>query len=284
LHFGSILAALASCLEARAYGGEWHVRIDDLDPLRVLPGAVDDILHCLSALGFEWDGAVCYQSRRAGAYHAALHELRQLGLLFPCSCSRKDIAESALPGAESPVYPGTCRAGMPDARTARALRVRSQGAAVAFDDGILGPQHRDLERLSGDFVVYRADGVYAFHLASAVDDAELGITEVVRGADLLESSARQIWLLQQLGLPVPHYAHVPVALDDQGHKLSKQTHAAPVNPARPSAVLTQALRFLGQEPPAALEREAAGEVWRWAQAHWSLARVPRATAVPVRAA
>jgi glutamyl-Q tRNA(Asp) synthetase len=284
LHFGSILAALASCLEARAHGGEWRLRIDDLDALRVMPGAVDDILHCLAALGFEWDGAVCYQSRRADAYHAALHELHRRGLLFPCSCTRKDIAESALPGSEGPVYPGTCRAGLRDARPARALRVRSQRAAVDFDDAVLGPQRRDLQRLSGDFVVYRADGVYAFHLAAAVDDGQLGITEVVRGADLLESSARQIWLLQQLGLPVPRYAHVPVALDAQGQKLSKQTHAAPVDRARPGAVLTQALRFLGQEPPAALEREAAGAVWRWARAHWSLARVPRTPAAPVCAA
>ena len=275
LHFGSIVAALGSCLDARAQGGEWHLRIDDLDPPRTLPGATSDILRCLEALGFEWDGEVELQSRRRDAYHAALHRLRCRNLVYPCCCSRKEVAELAMAGAEAPVYPGTCRGGMQAGRPARALRVLTAGARVQFDDRVLGPQTRELERDAGDFVLYRADGIYAFHLAAAVDDAEHGMTDVVRGADLLESSARQIWLLQRLGLPVPRYAHLPVALNADGQKLSKQTRAAPVDAAQPVPVLLRTLRFLGQAPPAELDEADGGQVWRWAIAHWDLARVPR---------
>jgi glutamyl-Q tRNA(Asp) synthetase len=257
------------------HGGEWHVRIDDLDSPRVVPGAADDILRCLERLGFEWDGTVVYQSRRTPAYHAALHLLRQRGLVYPCACSRKEIAEHAGVGVEGPIYPGTCRNSMPAGREARALRLLTIGARVAFDDGVLGPQTRDLEREAGDFVLYRNDGVYAFQLASAVDDGELGMTHVVRGADLLESSARQILVLQRLGLPVPRYAHLPVAVDERGDKLSKQTHAPPVDESRGAAVLCAALRFLGQAPPAPLDRAGAPAVMHWAIAHWRCAAVPR---------
>ena len=280
LHFGSIVAALGSCLEARVNAGEWHVRIDDLDPPRVAAGAADEILRCLDGLGFHWDGEVTWQSRRTAAYHAALHRLRTHGLIYPCACSRKEIADAAAMGVEGPVYPGTCRAGMPPSRSARAWRIRTDGARVRFEDPVLGVQERDIERESGDFVVYRADGIYAFHLAAAVDDAEQGMTHVVRGADLLESSARQIWLLARLDLPVPAYAHLPVAVDAQGQKLSKQTHARPVDPSRP-AVLWHALAFLGQQPPPELLDASASELWSWARAHWQLARVPRCTAVPI---
>jgi glutamyl-Q tRNA(Asp) synthetase len=167
---------------------------------------------------------------------------------------------------------------MPPGREAHALRLLTVGARVAFDDGVLGPQARDLEREAGDFVLYRMDQVFSFHLASAVDDGELGMTNIVRGADLLESSARQIHVLQLLDLPVPRYAHLPVALNAAGEKLSKQTHAQPIDPGAPSLALVSALRFLGQMPPVELERSSAGEVWNWAIAHWQLDRVPRAAA------
>jgi glutamyl-Q tRNA(Asp) synthetase len=281
LHFGSIIAALGSCLDARTRAGEWRVRIDDLDPPRVIPGAADDILRCLEALGFEWDGEVLYQSRRRDAYHAALHRLREHGLVYPCCCSRKQIAEIAAEGADGPIYPGTCRQGPASDRAARALRARTSGARVRFEDGVLGIQDRDLEREAGDFVLYRVDAVYAFHLASAVDDAQQGMTHVVRGADLLESSARQIWLIRALGLTAPRYAHLPVALDASGQKLSKQSQAAPVDPARPAPTLWPALRFLGQDPPAELARASVADIWQWALTHWRLERVPRRTSLPV---
>jgi glutamyl-Q tRNA(Asp) synthetase len=274
------VAALGSCLEARLHHGEWQVRIDDLDPPRVVAGAADEILRCLEALGFQWDGEVTWQSRRTAAYHAAFHRLRTDGVVYPCACSRKEIAEAAAMGVEGPVYPGTCRTGMRAGRTARAWRIHTENARARFADSVLGVQERDIEHESGDFVLYRADGVYAFHLAAAVDDAEQGVTHVVRGADLLESSARQIWLLGCLGLTVPAYAHLPVAVDSQGEKLSKQTHAAPVAPDRPE-VLWHALAFLGQRPPLDLRGAGSHALWTWAQAHWQLARVPRCLTIRV---
>jgi glutamyl-Q tRNA(Asp) synthetase len=273
LHFGSLVAATGSYLEAKSRGGQWRLRIDDLDPPRVAPGAVASILRCLEALGFEWDGPVLYQSRRLPAYHAALHRLRLLGAVYPCACSRKEMAESALPGIEGPIYPGVCRGGLPPGRPARALRLSVQGMRVEFDDRLLGLQRRDLEREPGDFIVYRADGVYAFHLASAVDDSEQGITDVVRGADLLESSARQLQLMRLLGLPIPRYVHLPVAIDGSGNKLSKQTKAAPVDPMRPLAVLQAVLRFLNQAMPAGFESATLPEFWRQAIMYWDLQRV-----------
>lgn len=281
LHFGSIVAAVGSYVEARTHGGEWHLRIDDLDPPRVVQGAVDSILRCLEQLGFEWDGPVIYQSQRAPAYHAALHQLRQHGMVYPCACSRKEIAEHAVMGVEGPVYPGTCRDGMPPGREARAVRLRTAGARVAFEDAVLGPQGRDIEREAGDFVLYRADGVFAFHLASAVDDGELGMTDIVRGADLLESSARQIYVLRLLGLPVPRYAHLPIAVNASGEKLSKQTLAEAIDPRDPGRVLVPALRFLGQAPPQELSGENTHVLWDWATTNWRLDRVPQGRAVPI---
>lgn len=280
LHFGSIVAAVGSYLEARTHRGEWHVRIDDLDPPRVAPGATEAILRCLEQLGFEWNGSVLYQSRRLPAYHAALHQLRQRGLVYPCACTRKEIAEHAALGVDGPIYPGTCREGIQPGHDAHALRLRTRGAHVHFEDAVFGPQARDLERKAGDFVLYRADGVFAFHLASAVDDGELAMTDVVRGADLLESSARQIHVVQQLGLPVPRYLHLPVAVDARGEKLSKQTQARAVDPSEPARTLVRALAFLGQSPPGALAAASSREVWAWAQASWRLDRVPRVGSQP----
>jgi glutamyl-Q tRNA(Asp) synthetase len=281
LHFGSLVAAVGSYLEAKVNDGEWRLRIDDLDPPRVAPGAVDAILRCLAALGFEWDGAVVFQSRRWPAYHAALHRLLRLGALYPCACSRKEIAESGLAGIDGPIYPGTCRRGLPPGRPARALRLRVADGSVTFDDGQLGPQHRELAREAGDFIVYRAGGAVAFHLASAIDESEMGITHVVRGADLLESSARQIHMLSLLDLPIPRYTHLPVAVDGNGEKLSKQTRAAPVDTARPVPVLCAVLRFLAQDVPSGLDREPLTQLWRHAIDHWDLQRVGTRLRAPV---
>jgi glutamyl-Q tRNA(Asp) synthetase len=274
LHFGSLVAAVASYLEARSRGGEWFVRIDDLDPPRVAPGAADDILRTLAACGLKWDGEVVRQSRRSDAYHAALHQLRRDHVLYPCACSRRDVADSALAGAEGPVYPGTCRSGLTGQGPARALRLDTRGGSVSFEDALQGSVAQNVATDIGDFVLYRADRVFSYHLAVAIDDAEQGITDVVRGADLLPSTARQILLQRLLGLPTPRYAHLPVAVDRGGEKLSKQTHAPPVNAWTPLPELTKALQFLGHSPPAAAGCHIE-ELWRWAIADWRLERIPR---------
>lgn len=281
LHFGSLVAAVGSFLEARTRGGEWLVRIDDLDTPRVVPRSADGILRTLEACGMQWDGTVAYQAARHDAYHCAVHRLRRLGVVYPCACSRREIADSALPGLEGYVYPGTCRPGLRDGRRARALRIRIQGAAIAFEDGLQGRIGQTLERDSGDFVLYRADGVYAYQLAAAVDDAEQGITHVVRGADLLASTPRQVYLQQLLELPTPTYAHLPVAVDSNGDKLSKQTHAPPIDPRRPLPALIAALAFLGQCPPPELANGNVQEFWKWAVPNWRLSKVPRVASAPV---
>ena len=274
LHFGSLVAAVASYLDARCRGGEWAVRIDDLDPPRAAPGAADDILRTLTACGLVWDGAVVWQSRRSEAYHAALHQLHRDRLLYPCACSRRDIADSAAAGAESPVYPGTCRGGLPGHRPARALRLDTRGNGISFEDTLQGTTAQNIAADIGDFVLYRADRAFSYHLAVVVDDAEQGITDVVRGADLLGSTARQILLQRLLKLPTPRYAHLPLAVDSRGAKLSKQTHAPPVNARNPLPALIKVLQFLGHAPPAAASGRI-DELWQWATAEWRLQRVPR---------
>ena len=278
LHFGSLVAAVASFLEARTRGGEWLVRMDDLDPPRVAAGAAEDILRTLAACGLEWDGPVVYQSTRNAAYHCALHRLRGLRLVYPCSCTRREIADSALAGAEGPVYPGTCRGGIVPDRYARALRLDTRSATVAFEDALQGARVSALEQEAGDFVLYRADGVYAYQLAAVVDDAEQGVTDIVRGADLLASTPRQIYIQKLLGLPQPRYAHLPVAVDERGEKLSKQTRARAVDSARPLPALVAALTFLGQSPPHGLAT--VGELWAWALESWKLEHVPRVASAP----
>jgi glutamyl-Q tRNA(Asp) synthetase len=283
LHFGSLVAAIGSWADAQAHGGEWLVRMEDLDPPREAPGAAAAILTTLASLGLAWDGPVVYQSARAAAYRAALDRLQQQGVLYACGCTRKEIADSGVAALDgSLVYPGTCRRGLPPGRPARATRVRVDGQTIEFEDGLQGRVHQDLGRDVGDFVLVRADGPFAYQLAVVVDDAAQGITDVVRGADLLDSTPRQIFLQRRLGLPTPRYLHLPVATDARGEKLSKQTLAAPVDAARPGAALCAALRFLGQSPPAALERAPGPTVLEWAAAHWDRARLPamRAIAVP----
>jgi glutamyl-Q tRNA(Asp) synthetase len=281
LHFGSMVAAVGSFLDARSRGGAWLVRIDDLDPPRTVPGANDAIQRCLDAFGMHWDGTVVYQSLRNDAYHAALHQLRQSGRTYPCACSRKEISDAGLAGVEGAVYPGTCRQGLAAQREARALRVRTDGAAVEFDDGLQGHVRQALQAEIGDFVVYRADHVFAYHLACAVDDAEQGITDVVRGADLIASTPRQIYLQTLLGLPTPAYLHLPVAVNGAGEKLSKQTRAPAVDQAQRAAVLDRVLHFLGHAPPAGLAGAGIAGLWQWAVTNWQRERLPRARTIAV---
>lgn len=283
LHFGSLVAAVGSLLEARAHGGEWLVRMEDLDPPRVVPGAADEILRTLEACGMRWDGVVVFQSARNDAYHAELHRLREGHRVYPCACSRREIADSAVAGADGPVYPGTCRGGVGQSKTPRALRLDTRGAEIAFEDALQGRIACRLEQEYGDFVLYRADRVYAYQLAVVVDDAEQGITDVVRGADLLGSTPRQIYVQQLLGLSQPRYMHLPVAVNERGEKLSKQTFAAPVDATRPQPALVAALAFLGQQPPRELARATVGELWKWAEENWRLERVPRVASAPVPA-
>ena len=245
LHFGSLIAALGSFLDARAHGGEWHLRIEDVDPPRVVPGSADAILYTLERFGFEWDGPVVYQSRRGDAYRAAVASLIDAGWLYGCDCTRKLLKENARIGVDGPVYPGTCRGrGLP---LSAALRVRVPASRIVFDDLLAGRVGCDVARECGDFVVLRADGVFSYQLAVTVDDAELGISHVVRGADLLASTPRQIVLQQALGHPTPSYLHLPVALNEDGGKLSKQTLAAPLRDDDPLPALLRAAAFLGLE-------------------------------------
>jgi glutamyl-Q tRNA(Asp) synthetase len=277
LHFGSMVAAIGSYCDARAQDGRWQLRIDDLDPPRVAHGAIDSILRCVEAFALEWDGEVVYQSRHAAAYHAALHRLRESGRVFACACSRKEISDAA--GIEAPIYPGTCRDGVRPGRRAHALRLRADDRVVRFDDLLQGKVERNMAREVGDFVLYRADHVYAYHLACTVDDAEEGISHVVRGADLIDSTPRQIYLQHALELPTPEYLHLPVALDARGQKLSKQTRAHPVNAAQAGSVIHAVLSFLGQQPPSELSRMNPGDALQWAIAHWSRSRLPPLLAI-----
>lgn len=276
LHFGSLVAAIGSYLEAKSQQGYWLLRIEDLDPPREQAGAAALILKTLEAYGFEWDGKVLYQSQRHDAYESVLEKLKTQGLVYPCTCSRKEILDSALTGIEGTVYPGTCRNGLshPD-RTQYAWRLKTTTEATSFTDDIQGFQSQHLQQEIGDFVLKRADGLYAYQLAVVADDAEQHVTHIVRGADLLASTPRQIHLQQQLGLAIPHYAHLPVATNQQGEKLSKQTLAPPLEPANAVIDIWHGLNFLGQHPPPELKTASLHTLWAWARHHWQLATVPK---------
>ena len=242
LHFGSLVAALASWLDARAAGGRWLVRVEDQDAPRTQPGAADSILETLAALGLHWDGPVLQQSHRAPVYQRALARLKKH--TYWCGCTRRENADSSLgiaaDGAQ--IYPGTCRSGLAGGKSQRALRLRTTPEAISYVDRVQGPQRQNVEQEIGDFVLLRADGQFAYQLAVVVDDAEQGITDVVRGADLLDSTPRQIYLQRLLGYSTPRYLHVPAAVNAAGEKLSKQTGAKAVQANQ----LRRALAFLGQ--------------------------------------
>jgi glutamyl-Q tRNA(Asp) synthetase len=276
LHFGSLVAALASWLDARAAGGRWLLRMEDLDKPREQPGAADAILRQLESLGLGWDGSVLYQSRRTARYRAALERLTRAGLTYPCGCTRREIADSALGIDGAHIYPGTCRSALPPGKPARATRLRTTPEPIEFFDRVQGLCRQSVEREVGDFVVLRADGLFAYQLAVVVDDADQGVTDVVRGADLLDSTARQILLQRQLGFSTPRYAHLPVAVNAAGEKLSKQTGAAPIDPVDSAQAVARALLFLGHPPPIDLPPD---DLLPWALAHWDIGRVPRVRAL-----
>ncbi len=287
LHFGSLIAALASHCDARAAGGQWFVRIEDVDVPRSRFDAESAILRALETCGCAWDGPVLRQSERTAIYAAALDRLRDAGDVYECACTRRELETAPLGAGGEHVYSGTCRDGIPADRATRgqrAWRLRVDAARIAWRDRLLGPHAQDLARDVGDFVVQRADGLFAYQLAVVVDDAAQGVTHVVRGADLLHSTARQIFLQRRLHFTEPSYLHVPIALNAAGEKLSKQTHAAPL-PDEPLPALVAAWRFLDQPLPAGSALPASvAEFWQWAIAAWNPARLPPVPMLPAPAA
>lgn len=281
LHFGSLVAALASACDARARGARWLVRIEDVDVPRSVPRGADDILRTLSRYGFAWDGPVERQSDRTPHYAAALRRLVDAGHAYPCACTRRELEYAPLGHGGERIYPGTCREAVPAAlapRPQRAFRVRVGDAEVSFIDRLQGPQRQHLASEVGDFVVKRADGLFAYQLAVVVDDAAQHVTDVVRGADLLASTPRQVHLARLLGYRVPTYLHVPIAIDREGQKLSKQT-LAPALPDDPLPALLAAWRFLDQPSPPVAPRDTA-EFWRHAIGAWSPTRLPPVPMLP----
>jgi glutamyl-Q tRNA(Asp) synthetase len=267
LHLGSIVTAVASFLHARQAGGEWLVRIEDIDPPREAPGAAADILRTLESLGLEWDRSVLYQSSRTAAYREAADDLLAAGLAFRCDCSRSRLRAS---GDQAPGrYPGTCRdRGLREPDTAVRVRV-AEPTCIRFVDGLQGEQSTRLDVSTGDYIVLRRDGLPAYHLAVVLDDAAQGITAIVRGADLLDSTAAHIHLQGVLGAATPAYWHLPVVVSAQGQKLSKQTGAAPVH-GDDAGVAALALDLLGLPVPPELRREPPATLWRWARTHWRI--------------
>lgn len=270
LHAGSLVAAMASYLDARAHQGQWLLRLEDVDETRTVAGAAQEIEIALQQLGMRWDGPVLVQSARKQHYQQACARLA--AQVYPCGCTRKEIADSRLGVAAdgAAIYPGTCRHGLAPGKHARALRIRvpDRGAAleyITFDDRWLGPQSQHLASAAGDFVLQRADGFWAYQLAVVVDDAEQGVSHIVRGADLLDSTARQIYLQRLLGYPTPSYLHLPLVTHTDGEKLSKQNGAQALDLQHPLTELKQAATFLGLDMTTATEVAA---FWELAVPAW----------------
>jgi glutamyl-Q tRNA(Asp) synthetase len=268
LHFGSLVAALASYLDARAHHGKWLLRMEDLDPAREPPEAAGQILRAMDAYGLQWDGEVLYQSSRLDAYREALHTLEEKGLIYACDCTRQQI--QALGG----VYDNRCRTRHMQSQDC-ALRVMVEDRSIQFHDRIQGVFSQHLLQGCGDFVLLRKDGLFAYQLAVVVDDAFQNISDIVRGSDLLDSTPRQIYLQACLGFPTPRYAHIPVAVNEEQQKLSKQHFATPLDLHQPVASLLRALRFLGQHLDPELPRSDVATVLAWAIAHWDIQAVPK---------
>ncbi len=278
LHFGSLVAAVGSYLPARKAQGRWLLRIEDLDPPRVIPGAADAMLLLLEKLGFEWDGQVVYQSQRTERYRQILQQLDEQNLVFACSCSRREILASAPhTGEEGPVYPGTCRKGPIGNRPERAIRLQVPDEVVSYSDGVFGRQSQNLQRAVGDFTLCRADGLFAYQLAVVVDDLDSGVTQVVRGADLLSSTPRQIFLYRCLQQAAIEYCHLPLALGNNAKKLSKRHGSfGLITSENGGRAIWQALNFLGQNPPAAIKDASPAELLAWGEGSFCVDRVPTA--------
>ena len=268
LHFGSLIAAVGSYLDAKSNGGEWLVRIEDLDKPREVPAASYKILKSLEVLGMEWDHEVIYQNQRKDIYENVLTVFNKRGLIYPCTCTRKEISNSSIAGISGQIYAGTCRNNLQKDDYLGAIRIKTNNNIIEFEDTLHGLINQSLQNEIGDFILRRSDKIYAYQLAVVVDDSAQGITNVVRGADLLDSTPRQIYLQKLLGYPTPIYTHLPVAVNNDGEKLSKQTKAAHLDISNPVKQLIEAVNFLGQEPPIELLRENLMSFWKWAFINW----------------
>lgn len=278
LHTGSLFTAVASYLDARAHEGRWLVRMEDIDPDREQPNAAQSILNTLEKIGLEWDGDIWFQSTRTGQYEQAVQQLLKAHNAFYCTCSRKQIAASGTLN-----YPGTCRYCLypsPPPNQPYAIRIKVPNKPVQFHDLIQGHQQRNLTQTSGDFVIKRKEGLYAYHLAVTLDDADQQITHIVRGHDLLESTFYHRYLQQLMKLPTPIYAHVPVLVNTDGQKLSKQTFATPIPTDTPSSCLLLCLQQLGLSPPALLKHHSPKIILDWAIEHWHINKLPKCTSLP----
>jgi glutamyl-Q tRNA(Asp) synthetase len=271
LHLGSLLTAAGSYLQARAAGGAWLLRIEDLDTPRAIPGAADEILRTLERFGFEWDGEIVRQSERTGLYEASLARLDAAGACFACSCSRRELAtlQTTITPEEDSFYAGTCRNGPRHPDRALAVRFRVADSAIAFEDELQGRLVQNVGQSLGDFIIRRRDGLFAYQLAVVVDDAEQRITQVVRGSDLLSNTPRQILLQQALQLPRPDYMHLPLLTEADGRKLSKSRRAVAAATTQPSVTLHRVLCWLRQQPPPELAHVSARELWSWAIRAWN---------------
>ncbi|MGF1680725.1 tRNA glutamyl-Q(34) synthetase GluQRS [Photobacterium minamisatsumaniensis] len=272
LHFGSLIAALGSYLQAKSQQGCWLVRMEDLDPPREVAGAADDILQTLDAYGLHWDGAVMYQSQRHATYQAQIEQWLAHGQAYYCQCSRKQIKEAG------GFYPGTCR-DLQRPATDSAIRLKVDLPVTHFDDRRHGRIEIPHALAEEDFIIRRRDGLYAYNLAVVLDDIEQGITEVVRGADLIEPTGRQIGLYQLLGQQAVSYLHLPLAVTENGNKLSKQNHAPAIDIANPKPALIQAMHFLGLSPPDDLFASNIEDILRWGIENWQIECLPESTAI-----
>ena len=283
LHTGSLVAAVGSWLMARSAGGRWLLRMDDLDTPRQLAGKAEDILRTLEDFGLQWDGEISWQSRHRDVYLRAFEQLQQQGIVYPCGCSRREIAQAAsAPHLEDDClpYPGTCRDGMRPGAPVRSWRIRVTDDELCFEDLRRGRICQNLRQSCGDFALRRGDGEFAYQLAVVVDDALTGVNQVVRGDDLLPSTPRQIYLQRLLGLPQPRYCHLPLVTGPGGEKLSKRdnlvSHQLGGDTGREGALLWNIMRFLGQDPPPGLVGEQCRTMLQWGVENFDAARIPPA--------
>ena len=277
VHFGTLVAAVGSYLEAKTNHGDWLLRIDDVDTTRKVEGSDVAIIRTLEAFGFQWSGEILYQTQMIDAYEAALDKLIEQSLVFPCLCSRKQLHES---GAGN-IYPGTCRSRkLPEAEE-HSLRLIAEDITISFNDMVMGKQAQNIKTECGDFIIKRRDGLFAYQLAVVVDDATQNVTEVVRGTDLLDSTPRQIYLQRLLGYHTPGYCHLPLAVDSAGNKISKSEGRSKIELAHREQLLIETLDFLGQQVPEALNGSGIGDIWKWAIDNWDVAKIPASKSIPL---